>query len=80
MNNANSLFIIFQYLNANIFEKSFFKKENVFNFIRNETIGVELRKKKATNEKEIHNKHPNQSFNEDKNNKLTRPVSSNAHG
>jgi hypothetical protein len=49
-------------------------------FIRNQTIGVELRKKKATNEKEIHNKHPNQSFNEDKNNKLTRLVSSNAHG
>ena len=80
MNNANSLFILFHYLNANIFKKSFLKKKMSLIFVRNQTTGVELRKKQATNEKEIHNKHPNRSFNENKNNKLTRPVSSNAHG
>jgi hypothetical protein len=33
VNNANSLFVVFQYLNANIFRiQGCFKKENVFNF------------------------------------------------
>ena len=56
------------------------KKVNVFDFLLETKHRDGTKKKKATNEKQIHNKHQNRSFNEDKNNKLRRPFSSNAYG
>jgi hypothetical protein len=46
MNNANSLFVLFQYLNANIFEENLLKKKMPLIFIRNQATGMELRKSK----------------------------------
>ena len=73
IDNVNSLFVLFQYFNANIFWINDCLKEKYFNFffVINPKMGMELRKSKQSMKINTQ-QHPNRSFNEDKNNKLTR--------
>jgi hypothetical protein len=57
------------------------KKENVFKFfIRNQTTRMELRKNKQPTKNKYKTNTQTDLSMKIKNNKLTRPVSSNAHG